>query len=65
MDENQIGPNMNTTPIPCKGPRCSWMYMEEVLWMPRPTRAGRDWFLTPMPTMGLPHGGGSEAQFGR
>ena len=27
--------------------------------MPRPTRASRDWCLTPVPTMGLPHGGGS------
>ena len=30
-----------------------------VLWMRRPTRAGRVWFSTPKPTTGLPDGGGS------
>ena len=45
--------------VPRKGPRCGWMYMEVVLWMRKPTRAGRDWFLTPKPTRGLPRGGGS------
>ena len=45
--------------VPRKGPRCSWMYMEVVLWMPRPTRAGRVWFSTPKPTTGQPHGGAS------
>ena len=29
--------------------------------MPRPTRVARDWFLTRLPTMGLPHGGGGSA----
>ena len=33
------------------------------MWMQRPTRAGRDWFLTPKPTTGLPLGGGSGMPF--
>ena len=45
--------------VPRKGPLCGWMYMEVVLWMRRPTTADRDWFSTPKPTTGLPHGGGS------
>ena len=47
--------------VPRKGLLCGWMYLVVVLWMPRPTRAGREWFLTPLPTMGLPHGGGGYA----
>ena len=35
------------------------MYMEVLLWMRRPIRAGRVWFPAPKPTTGLPHEGGT------
>ena len=44
--------------VTCEGALCGWMYLMEVLWMPRHIRAGRDSFLTPLPTMVVPHGGG-------
>ena len=49
--------------VPCKRPLCGWMYFLEVLWMPRPTRARRDSLLPPLPTMGVPHGGGGAMPF--
>ena len=47
--------------VPCKGPLSGQMYVVEVLRLPKLTRGDQDWFLTPVPTMALPHGGGGGA----